>query len=164
MKHAIAIIAIMLAGCGQAPDWYEVREHAIRMRLELNESVREIRANGYLIDVLCRLRGTGSEECRVMHGMWEVTRATVEAAHSAIDLYDATGVGLASAQRAIMRVRDAARDFGLAAAHVREVAGDVIADQVPYGAGVDPTNGATQGEGSAPAAGSGAAPAAPAAQ
>lgn len=151
----LAVLALSLVGCAHDPDWYEIRNHAIEMRLDVNAVVEDIEPNAVLIDAACAVRGRDSTECKLLGSMWEAARATISASQRAIDLYDATGIGLASAQKAIERVREAADRFTTAVERVGEVVTNAVAQNARQGAQGDRDGDrarATEGEGTAPAA------------
>lgn len=159
MKHAIAILAFTLvAGCAHETDWHEIRNQAIEMRVDVNAAAEDVETHDELIDATCALLGQGSRACWLLESLREIVRGSVSAAHRAIELYDATGIGLAEAQKAVRRVRNAVDGFALAVGRVERVVTNAVAENSGQGAqgprdagGPSPTEG---GAGTAPAAGS----------
>lgn len=132
MRMIATIAALLLTGCGlfggqEQPDWLEVRNKANAARVKLNSVAEDIAENAPLIMAVCALRGDDSTECKALYALWDIARVSLQAAHAAVDVLDATGVEMIAIDAATDRVAKSAKQLGDAVKRVGEVLHEVVA-------------------------------------
>ena len=158
MRFVALLSLLQFAGCAHTqPDWTQIRNQSVAMRVTINGVAEEIAGSAPLVDAACAIRGRESPTCHVLRGMWSTAGASITAAHKAIDLYDSTGVALDVTQRQVDRViaaadtlRSALDRFGKAVSDATAQGGSDSGSGGDRPPAVVPGDPAREGSGAAP--------------
>lgn len=126
MRMVVVMVSVLLVtSCGvfsdREPDWPKVQTQANAWRIEVNGMVDAIAPLKPLVEIACAALGDSSTDCQMLRAAWATARAGTDAAHAAIDVYEATGAGAERVDRAVARAESSVEVVEAAFDRLKEV-------------------------------------------
>ncbi len=151
----IVFVVLPLLGCAGTPAQdtaLMARLNANRFRETVNASSDDVAATRPYIELGCKVLGPESSECKVASRAYNTAAFAIDAAHSAIDLYERVGFGAAEVEAAIKEVQNSTSALAGVLTTAKEAVHGIVAKQAGRpGGGPDGASAQQPPEASGPA-------------